>query len=246
MHSSSVSDAAVSLTAVYIRVRLLWRANNINHGRECYRGKIKCVWLVLKTLQSGQKSVSRAMKHYSTKTMMCLDFIVLLFFFVEYFWCFCVIADSGVIDRKCWEREKAREMILNCDPLLEAVQTHCDDGLCTSTTPVLRIILNLWVNFTPKSRLHIVPLTFSAIYPFRFVFSFWFELLSFGDISCGDVCPLLNIMELDATRLVVPEKLNISVSFSSTDLLWAVLCKLWMRPLFFVYSSSLFLGDGTY
>ena len=54
--------------------------------------------------------------------------------------------------------------------------------------------------FSPKSKIHIFPLTCSAVYQSRL---FWCELPSVGDIGRRDVCLLSNIMELDGTRLVV-------------------------------------------
>lgn len=54
--------------------------------------------------------------------------------------------------------------------------------------------------FTPKSEIHILSLTCSAIHPSSL---FWCELPSPGDIGRRDVCFLSNTMELDGTQLVV-------------------------------------------
>ena len=48
--------------------------------------------------------------------------------------------------------------------------------------------------FTPKSEIHIFPLTCRAIYQSRL---FWCELSSFGDIGCRDFYLLSNIMGLN-------------------------------------------------
>lgn len=55
-------------------------------------------------------------------------------------------------------------------------------------------------HFTPKSKLHIFPLTCSAIHSSKL---FWCELPSVGDIGHKDVCLLSCIMEPDGIRLVV-------------------------------------------
>ncbi|MDF4341209.1 hypothetical protein P3480_25735, partial [Vibrio parahaemolyticus] len=54
--------------------------------------------------------------------------------------------------------------------------------------------------FTLKSKIHIIPLTCSAIYQSGL---FCCELQSVGDISRRDVCLLSNIIELDGTQLMV-------------------------------------------
>lgn len=48
--------------------------------------------------------------------------------------------------------------------------------------------------FNPKSKIHIFPLLYSAIYTFGL---FWPELLRFGDIDRRDFSLSSNIMELD-------------------------------------------------
>ena len=48
--------------------------------------------------------------------------------------------------------------------------------------------------FTPKSKIHIFPLTCSAIYKSR---EFWCELPSFGDFGRRDFCLFSNIMGLN-------------------------------------------------
>ena len=62
------------------------------------------------------------------------------------------------------------------------------------------IVLGVTLRWCSTPRIHIFPLTCSAIYPFR---SFWCELMSFGGISRTDVCLLYSIMELDCTQFVV-------------------------------------------
>ena len=54
--------------------------------------------------------------------------------------------------------------------------------------------------FTPKSKIHIFPLTFSAVYQSKL---FWCELPSFGDIRCRDFCFLSGIMEVNGALNVV-------------------------------------------
>ena len=51
---------------------------------------------------------------------------------------------------------------------------------------------------TLKSKIYLFPLTCNAIYPYTL-----FKLQSFGDIGPKAVCFLLNIIELNITRLVV-------------------------------------------
>ncbi|MDF4285660.1 hypothetical protein P3436_25565, partial [Vibrio parahaemolyticus] len=63
----------------------------------------------------------------------------------------------------------------------------------------------MWVTelngqFTPISKTHFIPLTWSAVYQSRL---FWCELASGLDIGRRDVCLLSNIMKLEGTQLVV-------------------------------------------
>lgn len=66
------------------------------------------------------------------------------------------------------------------------------ENLCILVYSLLREQL------TPKSKTHIFPLAFYAIHPYIL---FW--LLSFGFISCWDVCLFLHLMEINCTCLVV-------------------------------------------
>ena len=70
----------------------------------------------------------------------------------------------------------------------------------------LENIEDLKGQFTLISKLHIFPLTFSAIYQSKL---FWCELPSFGDIGRRDVCLFSNIMGLNGALnvvLTVPKK----------------------------------------
>lgn len=71
-------------------------------------------------------------------------------------------------------------------------------GLCDVFSTAKR--RDLKGQFTPKWKIHILPVTCSAIYQSRL---FWCELPNVRDISCRDVCLLWNIVELDGTQLVV-------------------------------------------
>lgn len=68
--------------------------------------------------------------------------------------------------------------------------------------------------FTPKSEVHIFPLTCRAIYQSRLL---WCELQSVGDNGRKDVRLLSNIMELEGSRLAT-ELANITMLASSVAL----------------------------
>ena len=69
---------------------------------------------------------------------------------------------------------------------------------------IFKYLMSLIIMFKgpvhPKSKIHVFPLTCSAIYQSRM---FWCELPSFEDIVCRDFCLLSNIMGLNGARNVV-------------------------------------------
>ena len=67
---------------------------------------------------------------------------------------------------------------------------------------------------TSKSKMHILPLTCSVLYPSRFL---WCELLNFGASRHRAASFLLNIMELDGMHDPVTRD-------NQQTLLWEVLC----------------------
>ncbi|MDG2590005.1 hypothetical protein P7M45_23995, partial [Vibrio parahaemolyticus] len=108
-------------------------------------------------------------------------------------------------DISAWRQEEPRIKL----PLL-------DNPFCTTATPSsvdaylkvystdLALLLNCEIQdrllkgkFTPKSKIHISPLTCSAIYQSRLI---WCELPSVGDIGHRDVCLFSIKMELDGTQ----------------------------------------------